>query len=416
MGTYVQRPNSTVHFIVWDIDVSKQFILKYGNNGAAFDACLQRAYCKAQDILKFLEDKGVRGYVEYSGFRGYHVWLFLSEWIPVRFANMFTDLVEAEIGQDSEITVECFPNKVKLKLGRFGQVLKLPYGIHVRSGQRSAFLDNDGEPVMDIDGFIDTLAKYPLSSIRRALSVGMPTSGNDNNIEAPATRSEGQMRHEMKESFGQISASIQEILLHCSLMHYLCMKARKTGYLTHFERLSVLYVFGHVGDEGKEFIHVVMRCTMNYQYNVTQRFIDRLPEKPVSCVKLREQYKKISAEIGCSCTFKRTKDCYPSPVLHALALSGDVQESITIPTSRTLTAEKEKRVIDELNVYKKAQELATRILELRKQQRSIDKNVRKVERELERIYDSIGADALEIEMGLLVRKKIEGGYDWVIEI
>ena len=93
-----------------------------------------------------------------------------------------------------------------------------------------------------------------------------------------------------------------------------------------------------------------------------------------------------------------------------------MQEDITIPASRSLTTEKEKTVIDELNVHKKAQELAGRILELRKQQRAIDKNVAKVERELEKIYDSVGTDVPEIEMGMLVRRKKADGYEWVIEI
>ena len=92
-------------------------------------------------------------------------------------------------------------------------------------------------------------------------------------------------------------------------------------------------------------------------------------------------------------------------------MSKDVQEDITIPTSRSLSTEKEKTVIDELNVHKKAQELAGRILELRKQQRAIDKNVAKVERELEKIYDSVGTDVLEIEMGMLVRRKKADGYE-----
>ena len=115
-------------------------------------------------------------------------------------------------------------------------------------------------------------------------------------------------------------------------------------------------------------------------------------------------------------SFKRTKNCYPSPVLHALSLSEDIQEVITIPTSRTLSAEKEKKVIEELNVHKKVQDLATRILELKRQQRAIDRAIQKAERELGIVYDSIEADALEIEIGLLVRRKKEDGYEWVIEI
>lgn len=441
IGTYIQRPNSTVRYIVWDIDISKQFILSHGNSGAEFEAGLRKAYRKALEIQKLLEEKGMHGYIEYSGFRGYHVWLILSEWIPVRFANMMTDVVDEVLDTEDIINIECFPNKVRLKAGRFGQILKIPYGIHVRSGKRSCFIDDNGEPVTDIDQFINTIASYSLSTIRKVLSYAMSAGSGNRDIQKTEstipigqdsqnnlTQSGGRIdtsqglkeskeaQKELLEVFGNLTAGVREILFHCSLMRYLCLKSKKTGYLTHFERLSILYVFGHVGEEGKAFVHDVMRFTMNYQYNVTQRFIDRIPEKPVSCLKLREQYRRISAEVGCSCSFKRTKNCYPSPVLHALSLSEDMQEVITIPMSRTLSAEKEKKVIEELNVHKKAQDLATRILELKRQQRAIDRAIQKAERELGIVYDSIEADALEIEIGLLVRRKKEDGYEWVIEI
>lgn len=107
----------------------------------------------------------MHGYIEFSGYRGYHVWLFLTEWIPVRFANMFTDRIEEQIVLEDDLTVECFPNKVRLKAGRFGQVLKIPCGIHVRSGRRSCFVGDDGEPVVDIDSFTETIAHYSLAVI-----------------------------------------------------------------------------------------------------------------------------------------------------------------------------------------------------------------------------------------------------------
>ncbi len=199
-------------------------------------------------------------------------------------------------------------------------------------------------------------------------------------------------------------------------MRYLCQKARTTGYLTHFERLSVLYVFGHLGDEGKTFVHTVMEFTLNYQYHVTEKFIQKLPGKPISCLKLRDQYKQITAEYGCSCDFKRTKNCYPSPVLHAIKSSGDVAQDVTIPTSRTLSKEKEKKVVEEINIHKKVQELAGRIIEMKKQRRGIDKAIQKIENELEKIYDQAGIDCLEVDMGLLVRRRKGEVYEWLIEI
>src|SRR5699024_4662183 len=125
-------------------------------------------------------------------------------------------------------------------------------------------------------------------------------------------------------------------------------------------------------EEGKEFVHTVMSFTLNYQYNTTQKFILKLPEKPISCVKLREQYKLITAEYGCSCNFKRTKNCYPSPVLHAIKNSDDEESEITVPVSRTLTKDKKEQVYEEINIHKQTERLAQKIVEQKRQRRGLD--------------------------------------------
>lgn len=331
----------------------------------------------------------------------------MMQWIPVRYANMFCDVVERRLGRTEEgIGIEFFPNKTRLKPGKFGQTIKLPWGFHMRTGERSYFIDESGNRVTNVNLFLDSLAKNSLGALKKVLAVNLKE--NDNT---------GEKKIETDLSaYQDTPENVLEVLKGCSLMGYLCNKAAKTGYLTHFERLSVLYVFGHLGEDGKQFVHTVMAHTLNYQYNITERFIRRIPEKPVSCVKLREQYKQITAECGCNCDFKRSKNCYPSPVLHAILLSNDLQKDVTIPTSRTITNEKEKKIVEELNVHKKAQELAEKILELKKQKRSIDASVLKIEKELEKLFDLVRADCLEIELGMLVRRKKETGYEWLIEI
>ena len=89
---------------------------------------------------------------------------------------------------------------------------------------------------------------------------------------------------------------------------------------------------------------------------------------------------------------------------------------MTIPTSRTLSKEKEQKVVEEINIHKKVQELAAKIIEMKKQRRGIEKAIQKTENELERIYDQAGIDCLEVDMGLLVRRRKEQGYEWLIEI
>lgn len=213
----------------------------------------------------------------------------------------------------------------------------------MKTEERSFFINEDGDPYRDINRFIDGIAKYSLGAIKKVIAAH---SGTEQTIEKKDVDDDLTV-------FGNLAPSIREVLDKCNLIRYLCQKAVKTSYLTHFERLSVLYVFGHLGDEGKDFVHKIMSFTINYQYNVTDKFIKRMPEKPISCIKLREDYKKITAEIGCSCTFKRIKNCYPSPVLHAISQSSDVGD-VTLPTSRSITKEKEKTVIGEINNHVKS--------------------------------------------------------------
>lgn len=407
VGTYVQRPNGTAHFLVIDIDVSKKIVLQYERGSLEFKAYIEKAFMKAQDILKLFHNWGITGYIEDSGNRGYHVWIFFSEWISVRYINMLCDILEKMVNCSEEgISTEFFPNKTRLKPGKFGQVLKIPYGLHLKSGKQSFFLDEDYEKVTELNVFLDNISKISLSVLKRILA---SNSGWQENVETKTV--------DMNlDAFSESSENAVEILRKCSLMRYLCQKAQKTGYLTHFERLSILYVFGHLGEEGKQFVHQIMSFTLNYQYNMTEKFIRKIPDKPISCVKLRDQYKKLTAEFGCNCSFKRTKNCYPSPVMHAISLSNNLQEDITLPTSRSISKEKQKSVIDEINIHKKAQELAKKILEMKKQKRGLDQGITRLEKSLEQIYDDANVDCLEIDMGLLIRRKKENGYEWLIEI
>ena len=103
-------------------------------------------------------------------------------------------------------------------------------------------------------------------------------------------------------------------------------------------------------------------------------------------------------------------------MLHAIKSGQDENSDITLPTSRTLSKEKEAKVCDELNLNKKAYDITRKILEFKKQKRGIDKNITKLEKELERLFDDVQIDCLEVEYGMLVRRKTDTGYEWIVEI
>ena len=137
---------------------------------------------------------------------------------------------------------------------------------------------------------------------------------------------------------------------------------------------------------------------------------------PISCVKLWEQYKSVTAEYGCNCMFKWTKNCYPSTVLHAIKKNSEESSDITLPVSRHVSEEKKQAVYQELNIHAQVQELAEKIVEFRRQKKGIDKSIEKIEKELHAIFDNARIDCKEVSMGMLVRRKKGENYEWVIEI
>ena len=406
--TYIARNNNTVHYLAVDVDVSRKVLLEERSRDG-LEEYLRSALKWAGKVQEILKQMGLESYMEFSGFRGYHVWLFFSEWVPVRYVVSLVELIKSRMEEKpQEIQIEFFPAKTKKQQGCTGQKLKLPYGLHLNSGKRSFFCEKDGSPIAIPEKFFASVRRYTLQQLKMTVE-GNIFLAKERTVE----RKEILLDY---QKLGDISDSVKQVLQGCALMRYLVNRAMTTGYLTHFERMSVLYVFGHLGEAGQEFVHTVMQFTMNYEYAVTQKFIGKLLSKPVSCIKLREQYKSVTAEYGCNCTFRRTKNCYPSPVIHALKNSTETDAEITIPVSRTVSKEKQRDIYQEMNIPVRVQELAGKIVELKKQKKGIEKALEKTEKELSSIFDSAKTDCMDVNMGVLVRRKLESGYEWLIEI
>lgn len=52
----------------------------------------------------------------------------------------------------------------------------------------------------------------------------------------------------------------------------------------------------------------------------------------------------------------------------------------------------------------------------KKQRRGVDRADPEDRSRAGKVFDQAGIDCLEVEMGMLVRRKRETGYEWIIEI
>lgn len=286
---------------VLDIDMDKQLLLEYGEDYEAVQKLKYRIRAIAFTVQNILKERGIHAYVEESGYKGYHVWTFFSEAIKIEeFWEAMVFLFE-KINIPSGCHIEKIPY-----LGE--ECIKLPLSRHLLTGKRAQFVTILGE-IADQDEYIRQIEQ----NFYAVLYQGVKGKEEIKYAELPVRNRRKAERH--------IETKVVEIVEEkCSLIKELLKKVRTTHYLTHFERNALLYVYGHMGELGQNYLHRIMAETINYSEEITQGFIDKIREFPVSCDKLGKRFPQIPC---CKCRFDEFPLFYPSPVIHAYCVDSE---------------------------------------------------------------------------------------------
>ncbi len=123
LGAYALSQDSTASWICFDADEPTQW----------------------QTLLSAatrLEQESVPAYPEISR-RGGHLWLFLVEKIPGRLIRQLASGLAATFGLEG---MEFFPKQNELTTGP-GSFVRLPLGMHQKTGRRYHFITPDGSPL-----------------------------------------------------------------------------------------------------------------------------------------------------------------------------------------------------------------------------------------------------------------------------
>ena len=116
LGAYVLDQQSKAKYIVFDADNEDHME-------------------RLRDMAFSLKEKGVPSYLERS-LRGGHLWMFFSKPIPGKKARHFG----IRLKEDFDLwEIELFPKQDRIKAGP-GSLIRLPFGIHRKSGQYYDFV------------------------------------------------------------------------------------------------------------------------------------------------------------------------------------------------------------------------------------------------------------------------------------
>jgi len=129
IGAYTLRQDNTVLWMCFDVDSielskARDFTLKLSN---------------------LLQDIPLS--IEFSGGKGYHVWIFFSKPAPAENVRALAVEMREAIGADTsgDTHVEIFPKQDKLTDSNpLGNLVKVPLGLHPVTGAKSVFVLPDG--------------------------------------------------------------------------------------------------------------------------------------------------------------------------------------------------------------------------------------------------------------------------------
>ena len=201
--------------------------------------------------------------------------------------------------------------------------------------------------------------------------------------------------------------AIRAVCDNCALIGAIIDRARNENYLTHFERNALLYVFGHIYDGWREFLHSVISNCINYNFEVTEGFISRIKENPVSCGKLKLRFSEKYGGVCGECVFEDYPLFYPSPVIHALRISADAAAKPLLNDNVSRLAE-----IAKASDFIRLNSLAEKLLEVSKRKRDAEKDFRICCEELEEIFEAKGITEYEASVG----KLIHNNGEWLIKV
>jgi group II intron reverse transcriptase/maturase len=395
LGVYVSRTDNSVNFLVFDIDLKKGSVSKQDNlTNSAQNETLE----VANKIKEYCNSLGISAYIEKTGGRGHHCWIFFSEPLKAGLARDFGKHILRNIGElPKDVDVEIFPKQDNVAPEGLGSLIKLPLGIDRKTGRRSLFI---GEDDLDQSSFVENIKSFSKREILGSLE-----------------------ESKTSPSAFEIGENCKKLLEKCNVLRYLFNKAKDNHELRHTERLIILYTFGHLGDEGKKFIHYVMSLCPNYNFNYTQKWINRLDKNrnPISCAKIRDWLGDVTGALGCFCNFDLKKGEYPTPLKHLgedfSSTKGEIpkEKVVKIGEVEMKNDFNEKEIAKEAPVKqhtlpdvkvegdfnKKITALLDEYLRLKKEEAELGRRAKDFEEHLRELLEEAHQDTIKTDFGIL---------------
>ncbi|MBI2528932.1 MAG: hypothetical protein HYV93_23485 [Candidatus Rokubacteria bacterium] len=394
VGTYPIRLDGTATFFAVDLDITKRALETARSSVAEARRLRDLVAREARRMLDDLAVLGLPAVLEDSGYKGRHLWVFLEAPEDAAVLRQLGSLLLGACGPTSpDLHAEFFPKQASTGAG-IGNLIKLPLGIHRRTGRWSRIFRADGlaEPAPHA-----ALRQHPRVS-REALHAAIAALKRRESGPRPAAPEAGEGAEQAPAWTAadfDTHPEVGHLMGHCPVLVALRDKAEKNRRLTHDEQVVLAHTVGHSGAGVLAVNYLLDRCV---DVAPTAALRTPLSGNPMSCAKIRKRIPHVSGSVACNCRFDFAQDHYPTPRLHLRTLD---------PAALAQPAPRVEPAWDPA-------ERARLLGGLRRRQAELERESKTVEGELLCHLERSGLDILELDEGVfrVRRDGIVAALEW----
>ncbi len=400
IGVYPVRLDNTVTFIAFDFDLAKFAVQKTITSQRAWQGVMAKVHQLACKLVDLGAAHELPVYLEDSGFKGRHAWVFLDTPLPAGVAKKCGDLLVSQLlPLPVEVTVEVFPKQTSVKRGGLGNLIKLPLGFHKRTGRRAVFLQPDGEAIPDQLGLLNTFTKASRRAVYSLIQrlQGSPGSASVPQAAPETTEPPWEEGTKLPPSTPEAppyhlenDVQVQCLLNRCATLQALVIQVTQTARLSKDETLVLIHTLGHL-EHGPEAVNTLFERCLNADPTLFLK--SPLRGHPMSCPKIRSRIPHLTATVNCNCAFALGVNLYPTPLIHLQALE-------TAKTSAPAS-----HVVDSWQF----QNLLQDYLKLRRQLHETQVQLGRCEEALSQFFQEAGVESVQTPLGTLHCRPQEDG-------
>ena len=314
LGVYPLRMDNTVFFAAFDLDLAPSVIRACAIDSPGWIEAFSSLEDYAGKLASRAKQLGLKLHLADSGQKGLHLWAFFCDPVPARQARQMCKAIATGLTVPPVVRCEIFPKQSAISADGLGNLIKIPLGVHRKTGRRVWFCDAKPEwgaqkAYLQLAARIsrdqlsqcqDILSDHDLARYDQAL---VPAQEQ----EAPEPTLEPALYHPDSD------AEFQMLLGRCVTLRALVGKVEMTGQLSHDEIRVFTHTVGHIATGPGAVNFILSRCL---QTDASLYLKRPLRGNPMSCASIRSKIPEVTANLPCDCRFSQRAGLYPTPTLH----------------------------------------------------------------------------------------------------